>query len=111
VGRVEPIAADDERSLEIHVPTEEAPLLVPEQLDRVCVSFAHEAEDVAALPDVVVRGRAADPILEISLPCDAFHQLPAGAGLAEDPVAPSPLADVVVRPAPADDAAIAAPQQ
>src|SRR5262249_44796563 len=111
VGRIETVVADDERRLEIHVPAEKLPRLIPEELDGMRVSGAHEAEDVAAIPDVVERRSAADPVLEVALARATFHQPAAASRLAVDPVAAFPLAGVVVRPAPADVPLVAAAEQ
>src|SRR6478752_6044196 len=41
VGRVEPSGPHAERRLQVHVPAEECPVGVPEQLDRVLVALTH----------------------------------------------------------------------
>src|SRR5579862_9801200 len=102
VREIEAIAPNDERSLEVHVPAEEFPRLVPEELDRVCVAFTHEAQTVRPSPNEAERRPVCDQSLGVTPVLCAHRALALGSRLAVEPVPGVPTTDVVAWEAAAD---------
>src|SRR5579862_36289 len=102
VREIEAIAPNDERSLEVHVPAEEFPRLVPEELDRVCVALAHEAQTVRPSPNEAERRPVCDQSLGVTPVLCAHRALALGSRLAVEPVPGVPTTDVVAWEAAAD---------